>query len=80
ACVEDDYLLMPCVMPREKFKLSVIRLLCYIYNRQGQMVWRSLSTECENIDYRPQFDGQGSEFTKINEINGVEYFVYDVEI
>lgn len=80
ARVEDGHLLMPSVLPGEQFNLPGSRLLGYIYNRRGQMVWRSLSTEGENIDYRPQYDGQGSEFTKIKEINGDEYFVYDVEI
>ncbi|MBP0952401.1 histidine kinase [Pseudomonas sp. 20GA0080] len=80
ARVEDDHLLMPSVLPGEQFNLPGSRLMGYIYNRQGQMVWRSLSTEDLDIDYHPNYDGQGSQFTKIKEINGDEYFVYDVEI
>jgi Signal transduction histidine kinase len=80
ARVEDDHLLMPSVLPGEQFNLPGSRLMGYIYNRQGQMVWRSLSTEDLDIDYHPNYDGQGSQFTKIKEIKGDEYFVYDVEI
>ncbi|SHM96577.1 two-component system, OmpR family, sensor histidine kinase PhoQ [Pseudomonas asturiensis] len=80
ARVEDDHLMMPSLLPGEQFNLPGSRLMGYIYNRQGQMVWRSLSTEGMDIDYHPSYDGQGSQFTKIKEINGDEYFVYDVEI
>ncbi|WP_341520937.1 ATP-binding protein [Pseudomonas sp. G.S.17] len=80
ARVEDGRLLMPSVLPGEQFNLPSSRLLGYIYNRQGQLVWRSLATEDEFIDYQPRYDGNGSEFAKIKEPNGEEFFVYDVEI
>ncbi|HEX8541957.1 MAG TPA: ATP-binding protein [Pseudomonas sp.] len=80
ARVEDGRLLMPSVLPGEQFNLPSSRLLGYIYNRQGELVWRSLATEDEFIDYQPRYDGNGSEFAKIKEPNGEEFFVYDVEI
>jgi len=80
ARVENGHLLMPSVLPGEQFNLPSSRLLGYIYNRQGELVWRSLATEDEFIDYQPRYDGNGSEFAKIKEPNGEEFFVYDVEI
>ena len=80
ARVEHGRLLMPAVLPSEQFNLPGSRLLGYIYNRQGDLVWRSLATEDENIDYQPRYDGKGSEFSLIKEANGEEFFVYDVEI
>ena len=80
ARVEDGRLLMPSVLPGEQFNLPSSRLLGYIYNRQGELVWRSLATKDEFIDYQPRYDGNGSEFAKIKEPNGEEFFVYDVEI
>ena len=80
ARVENGRLLMPSVLPGEQFNLPGSRLLGYIYNRQGDLVWRSLATEDENIDYQPRYDGKGSEFSLIREANGEEFFVYDVEI
>ncbi|MBX8529102.1 ATP-binding protein [Pseudomonas cichorii] len=80
ARVEDGRLLMPSLLPSEQFNLPGSRLLGYIYNLQGQLVWRSLATEGENIKYHPHYDGQGSQFSKIKEANGDEYFVYDAEI
>ncbi|WP_426140690.1 ATP-binding protein [Pseudomonas sp. DWP3-1-2] len=80
ARVEDGRLLMPSVLPGEQFNLPASRLLGYIYNRKGELVWRSLATEDEFIDYQPRYDGKGSEFAKIKEPNGEEFFVYDVEI
>ena len=80
ARVEDDHLLMPALLPGEQFSLPDSRLLGYIYNRAGKLVWRSRATEDEAIDYQPRYDGRGNEFAKIRQPNGDEFFVYDVEI
>jgi two-component system sensor histidine kinase PhoQ len=80
ARVEDGRLLMPSLLPGEQFNLPGSRLLGYIYNRQGELVWRSLATQDEKINYIPRYDGKGSEFDKIKEPGGEEFFVYDVEI
>jgi two-component system sensor histidine kinase PhoQ len=80
ARVEDDRLLMPTLLPGEQFSLPDSRLLGYIYNRAGKLVWRSRATEDEAIDYQPRYDGRGAEFAKIRQPNGEEFFVYDVEI
>ena len=80
ARVEDNRLLMPLLLPGEQFNLSDSRLLGYIYNRNGELVWRSRATELAGIDYRPRYDGTGNQFGKIKNANGEEFFVYDVEI
>jgi two-component system sensor histidine kinase PhoQ len=80
ARVEDDRLMMPTLLPGEQFSLPDSRLLGYIYNRAGKLVWRSRATEDEAIDYQPRYDGLGTEFAKIRQADGEEFFVYDVEI
>ncbi|WP_017902132.1 ATP-binding protein [Pseudomonas asplenii] len=71
---------MPTLLPDEQFNLPDSRLLGYIYDRDGRLVWRSRATQEENINYKPRYDGRGNEFAKIREDNGSEFFVYDVEV
>ena len=80
ARVDNNRLLMPAQLPDERFNLTDSRLLGYIYDREGHLVWRSRATREENINYRPRYDGRGNEFAKIREANGQEFFVYDVEV
>src|SRR3546814_699720 len=71
---------MPAQLPYERFTLADARLLGYIYDRDGRLVWRSKATREENINYAPRYDGQGNQFARIREDNGQEFFVYDVEV
>ncbi|MFS2158403.1 ATP-binding protein [Pseudomonas sp. Pseusp122] len=80
ARIEDDHLLMPTVLPGEQFNLPGSRLIGYIYDRQGHLVWRSRAAEAEDINYVPRYDGKGDQFSKLRDINGEEFFVNDVEI
>ncbi|XVN18957.1 ATP-binding protein [Pseudomonas corrugata] len=80
ARVENNRLKMPVQLPDERFNLADARLLGYIYDRDGRLVWRSKATREENINYTPRYDGQGNEFARIREQSGEEFFVYDVEI
>ncbi|KIH82266.1 ATP-binding protein [Pseudomonas batumici] len=80
ARIEKQKLQMPDLLPDEKFNLPDSRLLGYIFDREGRQVWRSRSTQEEHINYKPRYDGRGSEFAKIREDNGDEFFVYDVEV
>ncbi|MDE1167168.1 MAG: ATP-binding protein [Pseudomonas sp.] len=80
ARVENGQLQMPALLPDEQFNLPDSRLLGYIYNRQGELVWRSRATTEAHINYTPRYDGKGNEFTHFREPGGEEYFVYDVEV
>jgi len=80
ARVESNRLQMPEQLPDERFNLADGNLLGYIYNREGQLVWRSKDTLDENINYKPRYDGRGNEFARIRQDNGQEFFVYDVEV
>ena len=80
ARVENNSLMMPAQLPDERFNLTDSRLLGYIYDRDGHLVWRSRATQEEHINYKPRYDGRGNEFARISEANGQEFFVYDVEI
>ncbi|GLH19208.1 histidine kinase [Pseudomonas moraviensis] len=80
ARVENGRLVMPSQLPDERFNLTDFRLLGYIYDRDGKLVWRSKATQEEQINYKPRYDGLGNEFARIREASGQEFFVYDVEV
>ncbi|MFQ6576295.1 ATP-binding protein [Pseudomonas sp. UM16] len=80
ARIENNQLQMPVLLPDEKFNLPDSRLLGYIYDRQGNLVWRSRASNDENINYTPRYDGRGNEFARIRQDDGEEFFVYDVEV
>ncbi|QGW76391.1 HAMP domain-containing protein [Pseudomonas alkylphenolica] len=80
ARIEHNQLQMPALLPDEKYNLPDSRLLGYIYDRQGNLVWRSRATADENINYTPRYDGRGNEFARIRQADGEEFFVYDVEV
>ena len=80
ARIENKQLMMPSQLPDERFNLADSRLLGYIYDREGQLVWRSRATQDEHINYKPRYDGRGNEFARIREADGQEFFVYDVEV
>jgi len=80
ARVENNRLMMPVLLPDERFNLPDSRLLGYIYDRDGRLVWRSRATANENINYQPRYDGRGNEFARIRQDDGEEFFVYDVEV
>ena len=71
---------MPMLLPDEEFNLPDSRLLGFIYDRNSKLVWQSRATEQSDIHYTPKYDGMGTVFTHIHEVDGVEYFVYDVEV
>ena len=80
AQVEDGRLLMPERLPDEEFDLPDAQLLGFIYDRRGELVWRSRSAADEHIDYHPRYQGRTTEFLRVRDADGVEYFVYDVEL
>lgn len=80
ARVEGNRLQMPAQLPDERFNLTDSRLLGYIYDRDGHLVWRSKGTREEHINYKPRYDGRGNKFARISEADGQDYFVYDVEV
>ena len=80
AKMEKNRLIMPALLPDEQFDLPDSRVLGYIYDRDGNLVWRSRATQEENNNSKPRYDGRGNEFASIREDNGEEFFVYDVEV
>ncbi|WP_207886994.1 ATP-binding protein [Pseudomonas sp. 30_B] len=80
ARIEGGQLSMPDHLPVEDFNLPESRLLGYIFDQKGQLVWRSTSAQDESIEYSPKYDGLVDEFTRIRDRSGQEFFVYDVEI
>lgn len=78
--IEDGRLVMPARMPDEEFNLPDAKLLGYIFDPQGRRLWQSRSAEDESIDYRPRLQDGVTEFKRVRDAEGVEYFVYDVEL
>jgi len=73
-------LAMPELLADEEFDLPDANLLGYIFDADGNELWRSRSAEDEHIHYRPHFYGGVTEFNRTRDVNGLEYFVYDVEL
>jgi len=80
ARIEGGRLNMPDHLPVEDFNLPESKLLGYIFDQKGQLVWRSTSAQDESIEYTPKYDGLVDEFTRIRDRSGQSFFVYDVEI
>ena len=80
ARIHDGQLHMPDKMPDEEFDNLDSHLLGFIFDREGQMIWRSRSSMDELVRYLPRYDGRGHEFIRIRDDSGQEYFVYDVEV
>ncbi|CAD5109343.1 ATP-binding protein [Zestomonas carbonaria] len=80
ARIEGDRLSMPEHLPIEDYNLPESKLLGYIYDQNGTLVWRSTSTTDESIHYLPRYEGLVDEFTRVRDESGREFFVYDVEI
>ncbi|WP_445940738.1 ATP-binding protein [Pseudomonas sp.] len=77
---EQGRLSMPDKLPAEEFDSLEAKLLGFIYDRQGTLVWQSRSSLDESVSYRPRYDGRGHELLRIADREGREFFVYDVEI
>lgn len=81
ARLENGRLLMPDRLPDEEFNLPEARLLGLIFDRYGQLIWRSQSALDEQIIYRPRyFHGESSEFIRARNGLDEEFFVYDIEL
>lgn len=80
AQVQDGQLYMPAKLPDEEFPVLPARQLGFIYDSQGQLVWRSRSAADHQVDYQPRYDGRGHVFTRAWDQQGQAFFVYDVEI
>ncbi len=80
ARIERGQLQMPALLPDERYNLPYTGLLGYIFDRQGTLVWQSRATRNRNINYHPRYDGRGNEFARIQQDDGDEFFVYDVEV
>ncbi len=55
---------MPDHLPVEDFNLPESKLLGFIYDQSGKLVWRSTSAQDESVDYSPKYDGMIDEFTR----------------
>ncbi|WP_349976469.1 ATP-binding protein [Pseudomonas sp. WHRI 8519] len=80
ARIEHGQLQMPALLPDERYNLPYTGLLGYIFDREGELVWRSRATADQHINYQPRYDGRGNEFARMHQDDGEEFFVYDVEI
>lgn len=80
ASVVGGKLVMPDRMPDEEFNLPEAKLLGYVHDVEGRVIWQSRSTEDENLSYRSQFDGGQTEFVRIRDLNRKRFYVYDIEV
>ena len=79
ARLEEGRLLMPDKLPDEKFNTLEAKLLGFIYDAEGDLLWQSRSSLDESVDYRPQFAGPEPGFTRGRDAAGDEFFIYDLK-
>lgn len=80
ASVVDGRLEMPERMPDEEFNLPEAKLLGYVHDAEGRVIWHSRSTAYQELHYLPFYSGNRVEFLRIRDRTGSEYYVYDVEV
>lgn len=80
ASVVGGRLQMPEQMPDEEFNLPEAKLLGYVHDADGRVVWHSQSTADEELHYLPFYSGNRVDFLRIRDSRGDEYYVYDVEV
>ncbi len=80
ASVVDGQLHMPELLPDEEFNLPEAKLLGYVHDMEGNVIWHSRSTDAEQPDYLPHYSGGRIDFLRIRDRNHKEYYVYDVEV
>ncbi|HIZ52256.1 MAG TPA: histidine kinase, partial [Candidatus Pseudomonas excrementavium] len=80
ASVVDGQLHMPELLPDEEFNLPEAKLLGYVHDMAGNLIWHSRSTEDEQLNYLPHYTGGRIDFLRIRDRNQQEYYVYDVEV
>lgn len=80
ARTEDGKLTMPNKLPDEEFDIPDAKLLGFIYDRSGQLVWQSRSALGISVSYLPLYDGRGDRLLQVKDNRGREFYIYDVEI
>ncbi len=80
ARTDDGKLRMPSKLPDEEFDLPDAQLLGFIYDRDGKLLWQSPSTRDISLSYLPSYDGRGDELLRVEDRQGREFYLYDVEI
>ena len=71
---------MPSKLPDEEFDIPDAKLLGFIYDREGNLIWRSRSSRGIAFDYLPQYDGGGNRLLRIYDSKGKDFYLYDVEV
>ncbi|WP_296220011.1 ATP-binding protein [Pseudomonas sp. UBA2684] len=77
---DNGRLALPDKLPNEEFDSLDAKLLGFIYDRDGTLIWQSRSALDEQVSYLPRYDGSGHEFLRIADARGQAFFVYDVEV
>lgn len=80
ARVSKGQLRMPEKLPDEEFDILPTRQLGFIYDNKGSLLWQSRSSRNVKTNYQPKYDGRGHEFLRVKDIDGREFFTYDVEV
>ena len=79
ASVEDRQLVMPHLMPDERFNQVESEVLGLVLDKQGDVLWRSHSSLDEILYYSVQFDEHTTNFARYSGPEG-SYFLYDIDI
>lgn len=80
ARTDEGRLRMPEKLPDEEFNIPDAELLGFIYDRDGNLLWQSRSARDISVSYLPRYDGRGDQLLRVHDRQGVEFYIYDVEI
>src|SRR5690606_32454067 len=80
ASVDDGELVMPEQMPDAQYNLPEAKLLGYVYDAGGSVIWHSRATTDEELHYLRFYAGNRNDLLRIRDRHGNEYYVYDVEV
>lgn len=79
ASVKNGQLVMPRLMPDERFNQVESEVLGLVLDMEGDVLWRSHSSLDEILYYSVEFDEQTVDFTRYSGPEG-SYFLYDIDV
>ena len=79
ARVENGHLVMPILMPDERFNQVESEVLGIVLNPEGEVIWRSHSSLDEILYYTVDFNEATTDFTRYSGPAG-DYFLYDIDV
>ncbi len=72
-------LILPSVLENPRLDQVESDLVALIFDERGELIWRSPSAGDVEIDYRPVYHDEQSEFLRLHS-GGRDYFIFDLDL